>query len=128
MNESGSGNNWFHGKISGDNSTSILESCSKSDGLFLIRESLSSKNSFVLCIWANSQTHQFRICSLRDGYYSIDNGPSFHGIDTLIEHYRNNSDGLPCLLNFHVVGTIPPSEILRKNDNFLHQVNIPCTL
>ena len=122
MDERQNGNQWYHGKISGEASASILERSSKRDGIFFVRGSLTSKNSFVLCIWANNQPHQFRISTLTDGTFSIDNGQTFRGIDSLIEHYRKSPDGLPCSLSNYMVGNELPSEFRKRTDTLLHQV------
>ena len=122
MEEYLTGNQWYHGKLSGEASTSILQRSSKRDGIFFVRESLTSKNSFVLCIWANNQPHQFRIVALTDGTFSIDNGHTFRGIDSLIDHYRKIPDGLPCALSVYIVGKELPSEFRKRNDTLLHQV------
>lgn len=122
MEERKCGNAWFHGKLSGESSSLILQQSSKKNGLFFVRESVTSKSSFVLCIWANNQPHQFRISTLSDGSFSIENGQPFQGIDSLIDHYRSIPDGLPTKLSVFIAGSEPPSELRKKKDTLLHQV------
>ena len=122
MDECLKGNQWYHGRMSGETSTTVLLRSSKRDGIFFVRESLTSKNSFVLCIWANNQPHQFRISNLTDGSFSIDNGQNFLGMDSLIDHYRKIPDGLPCALSIYIVGNDLPSGLRKRTDTLLHQV------
>ena len=122
MDERNFGNAWFHGKLSGESSSLILQQSSKKNGLFFVRESVTSKSSFVLCIWANDQPHQFRISTLSDGSFSIENGQPFQGLDSLIDHYRIIPDGLPSKLSVFISGIDPPCEFRKKTDTLLHQV------
>ena len=91
------------------------------EGLFLVRDSLRSPGSFVLTFWAKNQAHHFQIVSHGDGWYSVDNGPLFQGVDELVKHYLVRSDGLPSKLQEFVTGSPLPGAARRRVDTEYHK-------
>ena len=105
---------WYHGRITRDAATHILQSqARKRDGVFLVRDCSSAPGDYVVSIHANSQIMHFQIQCMGDNKFSIDNGPIFQGLDTLISHYQVQSDGLPCRLTTFCRGTLPPPNSLK---------------
>jgi len=128
--------NWYHGKISRDIATNKLRQNNKTgqEGYFLIRDCSSAPNDFSLSIWIrdkkSSNTMHFQIQCLGDNKFVIDNGPIFQGLDSLVRHYKTNSDGLPCKLGNHCPGHNPPLKTLKYGlDTKLHRAcfdgNVP---
>jgi tyrosine-protein kinase len=114
---------WFHGKITRENAAHLLSTGpgGRRDGLFLIRESLRMPGSFVLTLWARGQVHHFQILGHGDGWFSVDNGPLFQGLDELVRHYRVRPDGLPAQLHDFVVGATPPLAARKRLETDLHK-------
>lgn len=77
--------------------------------------------SFVLTMWARSQVHHFQILGHGDGWFSVDNGPLFQGLDELVHHYQVRADGLPAQLHDFVVGSIPPLASRKRLETDLHR-------
>ena len=99
---------WFHGKLSREDAVNILLQYGKKDGFFLVRESSGVPGDYVLTLWGKNQALHFQIQSRGDVYYSIDDGPVFQGLDTLIDHYREDANGLPIRLTGFCPGNPPP--------------------
>lgn len=114
------GDRWFHGKITGDEASALLLKSSKRDGIFFVRESTNTQNSYVLCVWAEGQPHQFKVNTTIEGQYCIERGPCFPGVDVMIDYYRQQPDGLPTLLTAHIIGSLPPPQVKQKFDTPLH--------
>lgn len=114
---------WFHGKITRENAAHLVTtgSTGKREGLFLVRESLRLPGSFVLTMWARNQVHHFQIVGHGDGWYSVDNGPLFQGLDELIHHYLNRPDGLPAQLHDFIPGNPPPLSARARKETELHR-------
>lgn len=117
----GSGDNWFHGKITRENAAHLVMSQGKPAGYFLVRESLRMPGSFVLTMWADNNIHHFQIVGHGDGWFSVDNGPLFQGLDKLIHHYQHKSDGLPQKLTDFVPGHAPPLSARQRVLTTLHR-------
>ena len=113
---------WFHGKISRENAVHILESIpgGAKEGTFLVRESVSSVGHYVLCLKAHNTDHHFQIVNHGDGWFSIDNGPVFQGLDDLVQHYSRAPDGLPSQLTTFVAGMPPPGATRKRLNTELH--------
>eukprot|EP00794_Sanderia_malayensis_P011308 gene11308-12490_t len=106
--------NWYHGRISRDAATRILHSQARNrDGCFLVRDCSSAGSGFVISIWASSQVLHYQVHCNGDNRFCIDDGPIFHGLDTLISHYKASSDGLPCRLTTFCPGYLPPAQALK---------------
>nr|XP_023019986.1 tyrosine-protein kinase CSK-like [Leptinotarsa decemlineata] len=82
---------WFHGKISRDEAENLLRP--RSDGLFLIRESTNFPGDYTLCVCFQSKVEHYRIKSNKDRL-TIDDEEFFDNLEELIEHYKNDADGL----------------------------------
>ena len=80
--------------------------------------------SFVLTMWARSQVHHFQIVGHGDGWFSVDNGPLFQGLDELVHHYQCRADGLPAQLHDYIVGSHPPLSARRRQETDLHRAVI----
>ena len=115
------GDSWFHGRITRENAAHLVTSPGKPDGYFLVRESLRMPGSFVLTMWADNTVHHFQIYGHGDGWFSVDNGPLFQGLDELINHYRVKSDGLPQRLLDFVQGHPPPLSARKRVLTNLHK-------
>lgn len=114
---------WFHGKITRENAAQLITSGpdGKREGLFLVRESMRMPGSFVLTMWARNQVHHFQIVGHGDGWYSVDNGPLFQGLDELIHHYQCRADGLPAQLHNFISGHPPPLAARKRLETDLHR-------
>lgn len=101
---------WYHGRITRDQAIEILLQNGRQEGLFLVRNKAGgSEDNFVLSLWHGNQALHFQIQSRGGIYYSIDDGPSFEGLDSLIEYYREQADGLPIRLTQFCQGNPPPA-------------------
>ena len=112
---------WFHGRITRENAAHLVTGPGKPDGFFLVRESLRMPGSFVLTMWAENTVHHFQIVGHGDGWFSVDNGPLFQGLDELIHHYQVKPDGLPQRLSTFVSGTPPPLSARKRMVTSLHK-------
>ena len=126
---------WFHGKLSRENAVNILLQHGKGEGVFLVRESKAVPGDYVLSLWSGNQALHFQIQCRGDVYFSIDDGPLFHGLDTLIDYYRENANGLPIRLTEFCPGNPPPSSTRKHGiQTALHQackdgnVSVVCKL
>ncbi|KAL1492891.1 hypothetical protein ABEB36_011064 [Hypothenemus hampei] len=115
---------WYHPKISREQGENLLLSDPrKLDGLFIVRDSVSSPSDYVLSVLCNSEVNNYQIRRHQeDAFFSI-NEYKFHGLENLIEFYKKqplSDDGL--LLTEHVKGTQPPHETRRAgSSNLLHR-------
>ena len=117
---------WFHGKITRENAAHLVSNGpgGRREGLFLVRESLRMPGSFVLTMWARNQVHHFQIVGHGDGWFSVDNGPLFQGLDELVHHYQTRADGLPAQLHDYIVGNTPPLAARKRLETDLHRAVI----
>ncbi|XP_050519182.1 tyrosine-protein kinase CSK-like [Diabrotica virgifera virgifera] len=100
---------WYHGKISRDEAENLLRP--RSDGLFLIRESTNFPGDYTLCVCFQSKVEHYRVKSNSDRL-TIDDEEFFDNLEELIEHYKNDADGLCTKL----VKTLPKgNEALYSN-------------
>jgi len=105
---------WYHGRITRDAAAHILQSQARNrDGFFLVRDCSSKSGDYVISVLANGQIMHFQIHCMGDNKFSIDDGPIFQGLDTLISHYQVKSDGLPCKLSTFCRGALPPPNSLK---------------
>ncbi|XP_078483972.1 proto-oncogene tyrosine-protein kinase Yrk-like [Ciona intestinalis] len=90
---------WFHGNIGRIEAENLLQY--SEPGTFLIRESETIKGSYTLTMIqikdGTKQISHFRI-NYEDGKYFITSARRFLGLQQLIQHYMQNSDGLACKL------------------------------
>ena len=112
---------WYHGKITREYAMQLLFKRGGRDGFFLIRDCGNAPGDYVLSMCYMNQVLHFQIHCLGDVKFSIDNGPIFQGLDSLIAHYKVNSDGLPCKLIEFCGGKIAPLYALKYGlDTRLH--------
>lgn len=131
---------WFHGRITRENAAHLVTGHGRPSGYFLVRESLRMPGSFVLTMWAENTVHHFQIVGHGDGWFSVDNGPLFQGncsvccftaalslscprsgLDELVRHYQEKSDGLPEKLSTYVSGHPPPLSSRKRMVTSLHK-------
>lgn len=93
---------WYHGTIPRDEAVARLSALGGFDGAYLVRDSTTVPNSYVLTMFAKSVAKNFQILPMdhRSGMvmYRIDDGPPFASVDQLLRHYKTGSDRLPCRL------------------------------
>ena len=104
---------WYHGKISRDVATQTLLRGGRRDGYFLIRDCSSAVGDYVLSLYRRNQVMHFQVHCLGDNKFAIDDGPVFHGLDSLTAHYKTNPDRLPCQLIGFCPGKMPPLSTLK---------------
>ncbi|XP_046960107.1 tyrosine-protein kinase Shark isoform X2 [Vanessa cardui] len=114
--------NWFHGKISRDTAEKLLKEEGE-DGVFLVRESNSSPGDFVLSVLHQGDVVHYQIRRHgEDAFFSIEEHTTVHGLDTLIQHYRGDSNGLVTRLSIVCKGQPPPHESRTQGTtNLLHR-------
>ena len=116
---------WYHGRITRDAATHILQSQARNhhrDGCFLVRDCSSAPGDFVISILAHNQILHYQVHCNGDNRFSVDDGPVFQGLETLISHYQVTSDGLPCRLTTFCRGSLPPPQALKFGiDTPLHK-------
>lgn len=100
---------WYHGRITREQAIDILFQNGRQEGLFLVRNKAGAEDNFVLSLWHVNQALHFQIQCRGGIYYSIDDGPIFEGLDTLIEYYTEQADGLPIRLSQFCKGNPPPT-------------------
>lgn len=93
------------------------------DGIFLVRESLTLPNSYVLSVIYNNEFYHYQIQQHgEDAFFSIDSQCIQHGLDFLIEFYRKESSNLCTKLEKYVRGSLPPTNLCRSGKaNLLHR-------
>lgn len=114
--------NWFHGKISRESAEKLLKEEGE-DGVFLVRESNTSPGDYVLSVLHQGQVVHYQIRRHgEDAFFSIEEHTTVHGLDTLIQHYRSDSNGLVTRLSIVCKGEPPPHESRTQGTtNLLHR-------
>lgn len=82
---------WFHGKITREEAENLLKP--RTDGLFLIRESTNFPGDYTLCVCFQNKVEHYRV-KTKSGKHTIDDEEFFDNLEKLIEHYKNDADGL----------------------------------
>lgn len=118
---------WFHGKISRERAEEILRQ-EGSDGVFMVRESSSSDGDFVLSVLFQDEVVHYQIRRHGDdAFFSIDDHTPIHGLDSLIEHYRESSNGLVTRLQAICRSDPPPHDVRSHGiTNLLHRATKEC--
>nr|CAB3267847.1 tyrosine-protein kinase HTK16-like [Phallusia mammillata] len=114
---------WFHQRLTRGNAVHNLKKSGSTQGLFLVRESVNIKGSFVLSLIHKGDTQHFQITtSPHSGCFSIDNGPPFVGLDQLVHFYRTGCNGLPTALIHACKGHTVPAFLQQYGENtIIHQ-------
>ncbi|XP_063308101.1 growth factor receptor-bound protein 10-like isoform X3 [Pelobates fuscus] len=98
---------WFHGRISRDESQTIIKQQGLVDGLFLLRDSQSNPKAFVLTLCHHQKIKHFQILPCEDDgqlFFSLDDGNTkFTDLIQLVEFYQLNKGILPCKLKHHCI-------------------------
>ncbi|XP_054847165.1 growth factor receptor-bound protein 10 isoform X2 [Eublepharis macularius] len=99
--------NWFHGRISREESHRIIKQQGMVDGLFLLRDSQSNPKTFVLTLCHHQKIKHFQILPCEeDGqmFFSLDDGNTkFSDLIQLVEFYQLNKGILPSKLKHHCI-------------------------
>ncbi|EAT39464.1 AAEL008732-PA [Aedes aegypti] len=113
---------WFHGKISRERAEEILRQ-EGGNGVFMVRESTSSEGDFVLSVLFQDEVVHYQIRRHGDdAFFSIDDHMPIHGLDSLIEHYRESSNGLVTRLQTVCQSGPPPHDVRSHGkENLLHR-------
>lgn len=100
---------WYHGRITREQAIELLLQHGRQEGQFLVRSKAGPGDNFVLSLWYGNQALHFQIQCRGGIHYSIDDGPIFEGLDSLIEYYMEQADGLPIRLSQFCRGNPPPA-------------------
>ena len=118
--------NWFHGRLSREQSEVVLRTAGFREGLFLVRES-SVPRDFVLSVVHNNVVLHYQIMKRKtedDALFSLgEDKKIIQGLDAFIEYYRHGKKtGLQHALGDHVPGSLaPPESRLHGTENLLHR-------
>lgn len=118
---------WFHGKVTRERAEEILRQ-EGGDGIFMVRESSSSEGDFVLSVLFQKEVVHYQIRRHGDdAFFSIDDHTPIHGLDSLIEHYRESSHGLVTQLQAICRSAPPPHDVRSHGTtNLLHRATKEC--
>ena len=86
---------WFYGKIGRVEAQKYLLSAANKHGAFLIRESENAGNNYALSVRDGDVVKHYRIRALdhNQGFF-ISRRSEFQNLLDLVEHYKNDADGL----------------------------------
>ena len=119
--------NWYHGSISRQESETKLQESGFSEGLFLVRDSGSCPEDFVLCVVTNNNVIHYQIRKMGpDALFKLGHDKKIlHGLDTFIDYYRSGKKtGLQHILSDFVPGKAAPAESkLHGSENLLHRAS-----
>nr|CAH7742179.1 unnamed protein product [Callosobruchus chinensis] len=119
---------WYHGKLSREDAEDLLKQESEKNGLFLVRDSISSIGDYVLSVIHNKEINHYQIRRhVEDAFFSIDERIKFHGLDVLIEYYQTTPNVLceGLILAEYVEGSQPPHDSrLLGRTNLLHRATL----
>lgn len=65
----------------------------RTDGLFLVRESTNFPGDYTLCVCYDNKVEHYRVKS-HANQLTIDDEEFFDNLEAMIEHYKNDADGL----------------------------------
>ncbi|XP_069472413.1 growth factor receptor-bound protein 14 [Ambystoma mexicanum] len=93
---------WFHHKMSREESQRMISKQGLVDGVFLVRDSQSNPQHYVLSMCHGQKIKHFQIAMLEDDgdrIYTLDDGHTrFIDLIQLVEFYQLNQGVLPCRL------------------------------
>ncbi|XP_072166638.1 tyrosine-protein kinase CSK-like [Diadema setosum] len=96
---------WLHGKITRERAEQLLKPWQ--DGLFLVRESTHYPGDFTLCVCISGRVEHYHIITTTSGngtsqVLTIDEDVYFPNLRALVQHYKEDADGLVCNLKMAV--------------------------
>lgn len=102
----------------------MIYSFTDDDGCFLVRDSTTSIGDYVLSVLHCGNVTHYQIRRHQDdSFFSIFDRAPVHGLDMLIEYYRQNQGELKTTLNTFVANKPPPTtDRLSGQTNLLHRV------
>ncbi|EDV98232.1 tyrosine-protein kinase Shark [Drosophila grimshawi] len=116
---------WYHGRLTREAADDLLKQ-GYEDGTFLVRESSTAAGDFVL-----SLLHQGEVCHYQirrhgeDAFFSIDDKSQtkiLHGLETLVDYYQQEPNGLITKLTVPLTGDVPPHNTRSQGvTNLLHR-------
>lgn len=91
--------------------------------MFLVRESSTAYGDYVLSVLHEGVVWHYQIRRHgEDAFFSIDDQTTIHGLDSLIEYYREASHGLVTQLVAIIPQDLPPNDARRHGKtNLLHR-------
>ncbi|CAL8321408.1 unnamed protein product [Merluccius merluccius] len=93
---------WFHSKLSRDEAQRMITQQGLVDGVFLLRDSQSNPNTFVLSLCHLQRIKHFQILPVEEEeemFYSLDDGQTrFTDLIQLVDFHQLNRGVLPCKL------------------------------
>ncbi|BES94375.1 SH2 domain [Nesidiocoris tenuis] len=113
---------WYHGNLSREEAEKLLlMDVTAPSGQFLVRNSSTSARDFVLSVKNDIDVIHYQIRRHgEDAFFSIDENPIIHGLETLIEYYQDHNNGL--YLTEPVLKDPPPHDTRRHGrTNLLHR-------
>ncbi|XP_055313985.1 tyrosine-protein kinase Shark isoform X3 [Sitodiplosis mosellana] len=114
---------WYHRGLTREQAEDRLKE-SGINGVFLVRDSNTSPGDYVLSVLNNNEVFHYQIRRHgEDAFFSIDDQTPVHGLDELIEQYRESWDGLVTqLVAIASDGSLPPPESRRHGrETLLHR-------
>ncbi|XP_066258920.1 tyrosine-protein kinase Shark [Euwallacea similis] len=116
---------WYHPKISREVGEKLLqENPRKVNGLFIVRDSISSPSDYVLSVLCETEVNNYQIRRHQeDAIFSINESVKFHGLENLIDFYKKTPlAGNGLVLTEFVKGHQPPHQTMRSgSSNLLHR-------
>ncbi|KAH9499223.1 hypothetical protein Btru_004477 [Bulinus truncatus] len=82
---------WYHGKISRQEAERLLNP--RETGLFLVRDSNNFVGDYTLCVCYEGRVEHYHI-KYSENKLSIDNEEFFRTLEELVQHYKQDADGL----------------------------------
>ena len=120
--------NWYHGSVTREESERILRDSGFSEGLFLVRDSSSCPQDFVLSVVTKNNVIHYQIRKMGpDAVFKMgDDKKIMHGLDHFIDYYRSDrKTGLQHRLKDFVPGQpAPPDSKLHGTENLLHRASM----
>lgn len=115
---------WYHGNLSREDTDDLLRNgVPPRNGRFLVRDSSSTAKDFVLSVYNEGVIIHYQIRRHgEDAFFSIEENTIVHGLETLIEYYQENANGLICALEEPIRKDAPPHDTRRHGrTNLLHR-------
>lgn len=90
----------------------------RTDGLFLVRESTNFPGDYTLCVCYQNKVEHYRV-KYHERNLTIDDEEFFENLEKLIEHYKNDADGLCTRL----VKPVPKGNVATSHTDDLYIIN-----